>query len=222
MQEQLTVDKASEFMKKTITRLKKKAHLADRSTAEVENEISKDILEIANCTTRVKSLQDVLKDINGVIQQKNDTISKIENEIVKRNAVIEKKQGTIDVFSKKIDTLINKEGDELYVGPLEFQIKTLQRQIKSKGGECLELQQYWLRQQNELVKVLQDVQGQTTEIDSKKKQSTILLQKKLRIEGEIDSQKNEMKDIARNVRSMQNDMTKLNVLIHKNRDMQVW
>ena len=73
--------------------------------------------------------------------------------------------------------------DELYVGPLEFQIKTLQRQIKSKGSECLELQQYWLRQQNELVKVIQEAHEQATEIDIKKKQSTILLQKKLRIEG---------------------------------------
>lgn len=76
--------------------------------------------------------------------------------------------------------------DELYVGPLEFQVKTLQRQIKSKGSECLELQQYWLRQQNELVKVIQEAHEQATEIDIKKKQSTILLQKKLRIEGKVE------------------------------------
>jgi len=37
--------------------------------------------------------------------------------------------------------------------------------------------------------------------------------------GEIDSQRNEIADIERSIRSMQNDMTKLNVLIHKNRDM---
>ena len=36
--------------------------------------------------------------------------------------------------------------------------------------------------------------------------------------GEVNSQKNEMGDIERSVRNMQNDMTKLNVLIHKNRD----
>ena len=45
-----------------------------------------------------------------MIQQKNETISKIENEIVKRNAIIEKKQGTIDQQSKKIDALLSKEG----------------------------------------------------------------------------------------------------------------
>ena len=71
----------------------------------------------------------------------------------------------------------------MYVGPLEFQIKTLQRQIEAKTNECLDLQQYWLRQQSDLVKVIRDVSEQGTEIESKKKQSTILLQKKLRIEG---------------------------------------
>ena len=78
--------------------------------AEVENDVSKDVLEIANATARVRGLQDILDNINKVIFQKNETISKIENEIVKRNAVIEKKQGTIDQFNKRIDALISKNG----------------------------------------------------------------------------------------------------------------
>jgi len=57
-------------------------------------------------------------------------------------------------------------------------------------------------------------------VESKRKQSTILLQKKLRLEGEIESQTNEMKDTQRAIRAMQNDMTKLNMLIHKNTDKQ--
>ena len=73
--------------------------------------------------------------------------------------------------------------DEEYTGPLEFQLKTLQKQIDAKVSECLSLQQYWLRQQNELVRMVKDVTSESTEIESSKKQSTILLQKKLRIEG---------------------------------------
>lgn len=64
-----------------------------------------------------------------------------------------------------------------------MQIQKLQREIETIGNECLELQQYWLRQQVELVKVVRRVTEQATEIDTKKKESTILLQKKLRIEG---------------------------------------
>ena len=71
----------------------------------------------------------------------------------------------------------------MYVGPLEFQIKNLQKAIESKTNECLDLQQYWLRQQGDLVRVIREVGEQSTEVESKKKQSTILLQKKLRVEG---------------------------------------
>ena len=74
--------------------------------------------------------------------------------------------------------------DEEYTGPLEFQIKTLQKQIDAKVTECLSLQQFWLRQQNELVRMIKDATNENSEIESLKKQSTILLQKKLRIEGE--------------------------------------
>lgn len=71
------------------------------------------------------------------------------------------------------------------MGPLELQVKTLQRQIEATGGQCLELQQYWLRQQGDLVKIIRDVNEQHSEIEGKKKQSTIMMQKKLRTEGMI-------------------------------------
>ena len=38
--------------------------------------------------------------------------------------------------------------------------------------------------------------------------------------GEINSQKSSMTDIERNISSMQHDMTKLNILIHKNKGKQ--
>ena len=40
------------------------------------------------------------------------------------------------------------------------------------------------------------------------------------ISGEINSQKSVMNDIERSIRTMQNDMTKLNILIHKNKGKQ--
>eukprot|EP00794_Sanderia_malayensis_P008980 gene8980-9938_t len=220
MREQLTADKASQYTKKVTDKVRRRATELERGMADVENEISKDVLEISNATSRVRRLQDTLASINNDIHQKNETISRIENEMVKRNAVVEKKQGTIDQYNKKIDQILSKEGDEEYTGPLEFQIKTLQKQIDAKVTECLSLQQYWLRQQNELVKMIKDVNNESNEVESLKKQSTILLQKKLRIEGEIGSQQSSMNDIERSIRAMQNDMTKLNILIHSNKGKQ--
>ena len=82
----------------------------ESSVAEVENEISRDILDIANTTTRVRQLQDIMDNLNDEIHQKNATISKIEGEIVKRNAIIERKQSTIDQYNKRIDQMRSKDG----------------------------------------------------------------------------------------------------------------
>jgi len=73
------------------------------------------------------------------------------------------------------------QGEEL--GPLELQIHTLQKQIEARLNEITGLQQFWLRNQSELVKTLKDVQKQSEDMEYLKKQYTILLQKKLRIEG---------------------------------------
>ena len=84
--------------------------LQESSVAEVENEISRDILDISNTTTRVHQLQDIMDNLNDEIHQKNATISKIEAEIVKRNAIIERKQSTIDQYNKRIDQMRNNSG----------------------------------------------------------------------------------------------------------------
>ncbi|XP_047143842.1 coiled-coil domain-containing protein 40 isoform X1 [Hydra vulgaris] len=218
MQEQLTLDKASKHMRKKIIETRNKNNQLEHSVTEVNNAISHDKLQILNATTRVQNLKEILCGLNDAIEHKNSEISKVENEMVKKNSLIEKKQGKVDQLNKKIALLISKEGDALFAGPLEFQIKTLQNQIEVKVNESLELQQYWLRQQGELVKVLKTIDKQSKDVDFKKKQLTVIMQKKIRLEGEIDSQKQEIKDIERSVLNMQKDMTKLNILIYNNKD----
>ncbi|XP_032234443.2 coiled-coil domain-containing protein 40 [Nematostella vectensis] len=214
LRSQLTMDKASQYTKKMTDRMRRRATEMQSSVAEVENEISRDVLEISNTTTRIRLLQEVMDSLNDEIHQKNEDISKIENEIVKCNAIIERKQSTIDQYNKRIDQIRSKDGGE-ELGPLELQIHTLQKQIEARMNDIIQLQQFWLRSQSELVKTAKDVQQQNSDMKYYKKQYTILQQKKLRIEGEIGSHRNEIASIERNIRSMQNDMTKLNTLITK-------
>ena len=78
-------------------------------------------------------------------------------------------------------TLFLLQGQQL--GPLELQMNTLQKQVEASNNSIIELQQFWLRNQSELVKTVQRVGQQSEEIKSLKKQYTILLHKKQRTEG---------------------------------------
>ena len=76
----------------------------------MENEISRDTLDLCHTLTRVEHLRKNMEELDREIHEKNEIISRSENEIVKRNAVIERKQGQIDQYNKKIDVIISSQG----------------------------------------------------------------------------------------------------------------
>ncbi|XP_077980301.1 coiled-coil domain-containing protein 40-like [Glandiceps talaboti] len=214
LREELTMDKAAKYTKKMTDKLRARTREQESSMAQVENEIARDTLELSHTLTRCERLKKVVTELDDEIRSKNDIISKSESEIVKRNAVIERKQGQIDQYNKKIDAIASAQGGE-ELGPLEQEINALTKSIDQRSQEIADLQQFWLRQQNELVKLTKEKDGQEVEVGTMKKALTILQQKKLRIEGEISIHTNEEDDIQRNIRNMQNDMIKLNTLLTK-------
>ena len=77
------------------------------------------------------------------------------------------------------------QGVEL--GPLEIQINSMQKSIEAEQQEIAELQQMWLRDQSELVRLSKEKEKQSQDVENLKKQLTILSQKKLRIEGQLST-----------------------------------
>ncbi len=69
------------------------------------------------------------------------------------------------------------------MGPLELKIDGLQKQIDNSVDRCTQMQQFWLRQQNDLVKKTRQSDEQSQAVDSLKKQLLILDQKKIRTDG---------------------------------------
>ena len=77
--------------------------------------------------------------------------------------------------------MFHVQGEDL--GPLEAKIDTLQKQTSESVDRCVGMQQFWLRQQNELVKKSKQADTEAAAVDSLKKQQLILEQKKLRIDS---------------------------------------
>lgn len=81
--------------------------------ADVDNEISRNLLQISEVTSRLKRLQQSLDEQNAAMQQQNNLISRAEIEITKNNALVERKQTQVDQLNKKIDQTISKLGVSL-------------------------------------------------------------------------------------------------------------
>lgn len=65
----------------------------------------------------------------------------------------------------------------------------MQKQVMTSVDECNQMQQFWLRQQNDLVKKTRSSEEQRNEIDHLEKQLLVMNQKKLRIDGKPKSPK---------------------------------
>lgn len=69
------------------------------------------------------------------------------------------------------------------MGPLEVEEKNLNREIDDLVNKIMELEQKWLREQNELVKMVKDRQNKQVELNNQKNNFIVLTTKKMRIES---------------------------------------
>ncbi|CAL1527056.1 unnamed protein product [Lymnaea stagnalis] len=214
MRAQLTLDKATYYSKNLIRKTRDATKKLETETADVENAIAQATLELVNVKSRTERLKKILEGLEAQIAEQNAIINKSEQEIVKRNAVIERKQSQVDTMNKKLTQLIAAAGG-VELGPLEIQVNSLNKSIDLRHQEVLDLQQLWLRQQNELVTLCETKDMEMKDLVAARRQLTILSQKKLRTENEIEQQQHAMCEIERNVRNMRNDIIKLNSLLHK-------
>ncbi|KAK3796467.1 hypothetical protein RRG08_009244 [Elysia crispata] len=218
MRVQLTLDKATQYSKKLTGKIRDTTKHLETEVAEIENSIATATLENVNIVARTDRLNKIFEELDNQIAEHNKIVTKSEQEIVKRNAIIERKQNQVDIMTKKLHQMINNAGG-VELGPLEIQINSTQKSIEAMHQEVMELQQLWLRQQNELVRLSQTKEKDLQDLVACKRQLTILSQKKIRTENDIDQQHREMCDIERNVRNMRNDIIKLNTLLHKEKNV---
>ncbi|BFZ02980.1 hypothetical protein BsWGS_06019 [Bradybaena similaris] len=218
MRAQLTLEKASQYSKKLTKKTRERTKHLEQEIADSENLIASSSLETVNIRTRIERLKKILADLDFKISEQNAIITKSEVEIVKRNAVIERKQNQVDVINKKLTALINAAGG-IELGPLEIQVNALNKAIETRSQEVMELQQLWLKQQTYLVKLCENREKESKQLIACKREMTIISQKKIRTENEIEREHSEISTIERNIRNMRNDIIKLNSLLHKEKNV---
>uniref|UniRef100_H3BEH5 Coiled-coil domain 40 molecular ruler complex subunit n=1 Tax=Latimeria chalumnae TaxID=7897 RepID=H3BEH5_LATCH len=215
LQEELTLDKRSKHCRHLAFKLCGRKRELAMQFSKLENEVAQTNLEINHMDFQLGALQNALAELNKVLEQKGEATAHCQNEITKRHHVVERKQNAIDQYNKRIEHIVASLGGE-ELGPLEIMVKTLTKQIDEQSAEICRLQQFWLRQQNDLVKLTQQRESQNATVKLMHKQFTVLQQRKLRTENEIRQESNEKKDIERHMRNLRNDMVKLNLLLNKN------
>ncbi|NXX48559.1 CCD40 protein, partial [Tricholaema leucomelas] len=215
LQDQMISSKATKQLSQLAAKLHRRKTDLELHFSAVENEVAQVILNATDTNCRLTILHKTLHELDKEIKTVQDLISHSEREIAKFRLLFENKQVVISQYKKKLEMILSQQGGQEF-GPLEIEINKLTKQIEECNSEVMMLQKYWLNQQKELVKLTKAREEQLASLDLLKKQITILQQKKVRTENEINQETKEQKDIERHMRNMSNDLIRLNVLINKN------
>eukprot|EP00164_Ancoracysta_twista_P003533 GFYU01004715.1.p1 GENE.GFYU01004715.1~~GFYU01004715.1.p1 ORF type:complete len:407 (+),score=177.88 GFYU01004715.1:64-1221(+) len=105
-------------------------------------------------------------------------------------------------------------------GPLEATIHNLQKEIARKGKEGQQMQRHWIKNQTELVAMVNEANVQSEKVMELHSQETILDQKRLRLDSMHTQQMSEIKQLQRSMQNLHHEMSRLNGLISTNKDMQ--
>ncbi|GCB80545.1 hypothetical protein scyTo_0016244, partial [Scyliorhinus torazame] len=214
----LTMNQATNYLKRLGEKLRIRKRQLEIDYAKTENEFAQISLDMNDRNGELSMLQKTLQEQHHELNEKNQVVSLCEKEIAKRLLSIQNKQSVLNMHNKKIAQLIAEMGGR-EMSPLELKIKTLTKNIEEHSKEISTQQQYWLKQQQELVRLTQEREKQTTDVELQKKQVTILEQKKIRTENMIQQELNAKKDIERHINALSHDMVKLNELLTKNTSM---
>ncbi|XP_059684388.1 coiled-coil domain-containing protein 40 [Gavia stellata] len=215
VQDQMMSSKATKHFSQLAAKLHRRKTDLELHFSKVENDTAQVILSATHTNCRLMILQKTLCELDKEIKNVHDLISHSESEIAKCSLLIENKRGVISRYNKRLEMILSQQGGQ-ELGPLEIEINKLTKQIEEYNSEVMTLEKYWLNQQKELVKLTHEREEQIASLDMLKKQITIMQQKKVRTENEIQQETKEQKDIERHMRNMSNDLIKLNVLINKN------
>ena len=189
-------------------------HEKEGSAINYRNEISAIELENLNAESRCNQMKDQLKRIDKEITSKNDLIEKYEQEIRKNHDLLTKRASEMDLLNKKLDQLASN-GVDTNMGPLEATIYNLTKSIQLKESECLQLQQYWLRAQNEMVAMSKKGVEHTDEIQNLRMRLTVLNRKKMVVNNAFETEEKQIKVHQRNIRQLQTEMIKVNTILSK-------
>merc|ERR1712137_1035516 len=143
-----------------------------------------------------------------------------EQEIRKRHHQIEKKQLYVDRLNREYDdkrTKLEAEAGEADVaGPQEAKLKHMKKSIADLTKECSDMQKDWIQKQTQLLAISTDTDKLKSQLNDQKNRKMVLEQKKIRIEGSLEAQQKEIKELEKGMKDLRFDMDRMNSAVVKN------
>lgn len=196
----------------------KSAALKERKIAELwqkEDEMTAVALESNKVSNHLESLAFTQDALDDEIGKYDKSVMFTQAAVTSILGVIQQKQNMIAAYNRKIGQIVASTGRE-DLSPMQIKIETLLGQIAELAVNIKTSKQLWMKRQGTLIVLTQDIEVNSKEIVKLQTQCTVMRQKKIRWENEIEVELQELSDLEKNTKMLKEDLLKLNTLLTKN------
>lgn len=218
MQQKLTHNNAAKGSQKLSDKLNALKREKISQLWQLDNEIVSAELESSEIGQNLENLAFTQKALDEELAKMDKQLSDQNAKISSFIFCIEQKQSTITKLKRKIDQIAAATGHE-DLGPLQIKAMAIKAQIEELEGNVNRDHQLWIKRQGTLVGLTQELETTSKNILLLQAEHTCMQQEKMRIESLIEGERREEKDIQKNARTLRGDLTKLNALLNKNKQL---
>ncbi|XP_068149439.1 LOW QUALITY PROTEIN: coiled-coil domain-containing protein 40 [Drosophila tropicalis] len=217
-QEQLINNKASCYRLKLLNKSQENRRNIDLSLSKVQNQLGSAILDVEKLRTVLFGINRDNDDIVGHLNKSQKKSDALDANVKKIQIQIEIRLKRFEVLSNKIENLQKVLG-ETYGNPTELKIKQIEKSIHTRELQIREHQQFWIMLQNHFVNLSQKRGDQLNEIQVTRKQLSIIKQKSLKIDQELELSEKKTKELMLDIQKHTAKLELLNDKIYKTRKL---
>uniref|UniRef100_A0A3P8TBS3 Coiled-coil domain 40 molecular ruler complex subunit n=1 Tax=Amphiprion percula TaxID=161767 RepID=A0A3P8TBS3_AMPPE len=215
MQQKLTHNKAAKYSQRLTNKMASHKKEKMCQLQQLENEILTVRLQNQQVDQHVNSLAVTQQALDEEIAKYNKLLTLNQNKVSSFVTLIDQKQTTIATCKTKICQITSSTGhDDL--SPLQIKIQAVMGQIEDLVANIKSDQQLWMRQQETLVALTQEIESNSRQMLKLQTGYTAMHQKKIRLQSQIESEHREEKELEKNLKALKRDLVKLNTLLSKN------
>ncbi|XP_043064363.1 coiled-coil domain-containing protein 40 isoform X2 [Drosophila ficusphila] len=215
-QDYLITDKATSYRLKLLNKSQERRRNVDLSLSKVQNQLATSMLQVENLRSAVfnaRKYNDTTKTKLNNAENKSITL---ENDLKKMHIQIEIKMKLFEKVNYKVEQMQKLFGNASG-NPTDLKIKQFEKSIHTGELQIREHQQFWIMLQNHFVNLSQKRSDQLNEIQVTRKQLSIIKQKSLKIDQELEVSQKKNKDLQLFIQKFTSKLELLNDKIYKKR-----
>lgn len=217
LSEKTTIEKSANNLSKQAEKLQGDIGEKNAEIESVKNDIIRVKMDVLHTEQGLEMLSEKKIEIEKELAEKEDLLKRFEKTISVNHDDLKKKQLYVDRLNKEKDKYEKSIADESS-GPYEARLNHLERTIAEKEISISRMERDWISVQTSLVEKENEIQKLQSDNSDYRTRLTILEQRKLRLNATVFSVKKETAEVENSLKSLRNEMNRINVLLDKNRE----